>query len=136
MSDFANSDTTIMPGFGSPAQRQYSADNNQSAGTSSYTLTFSPGVRRGYARLRTKGSTAVPPTQSATGVVTTSLKVTASDGTRTYTLRNYPASLGAANENLDITIPFNLDIVAVTFVFTLVTTTAAVYVDVEVVAGN
>ena len=136
MSDFSNTVSTILPGFGSPAQRQSSVDNNQAAGTSTYTLTFSPGVRRGYTRWRTKGSTANPPTQSATGVTTTSYLITASDGTRTYNVAGRVGTIGAANANFDVIEPFNLDIVATTFVLTLITAVGAVYVDFEVSGGN
>ena len=136
MSDYTNSVSSILPGMGSPAQRLSSVDNNQAAGTSTYTLTFAPGVRRGWARVRTKGSVAVPPTQPATGVTTTSLSLTASDGTRTYVLEFMGGGIGTANQALDTLIPFNLDITATTFVLSLTTAVGAVFVDYEISGGS
>lgn len=136
MSDFTNTVATIAPGMGSPSQRLTSLDNNFAAGTNTMTLTPSPGMRKGWIRIRTKGSAAVPPTQSATGVTTTSLVVTASDGTRTYVLEALLGGIGTANQNFDKLIPFNLDIVATTFVATLVTAVGAVFADMELVGGN
>jgi hypothetical protein len=136
MSDFTDTVSCILPGFGSPAQRLSTFDNVQTAGTSTYTLTFAPGLRRGYMRFRTKGSTATPPAQPTTGVTTTSFKVTASDGTRTYIISGAVGGVGAANETFDYIKSFNLDIVATTFVLTLITAVGNVDVDFEVSGGN
>lgn len=136
MSDFTNTVSTVVPGFGTPSQRQASIDNNQAAGSSNYTLTFSPGIRKGMARLRTKGSITVPPTAPTTGVTTTSLVVTASNGLVTYIINTDLGGIGTANQTLDRLMPFNLDISATSFVATLVTTAGAVFVDFEVSGGG
>lgn len=136
MSDYTNSVATILPGMGSPSQRQVSFDNNQAAGSATYTLTFAaPGIRKGYARLRTKGSTASPPAAPSTGVTTTSMVVTATGGSTTYVLEAMMGGIGTANQMLDTLIPFNLDINATTIAVTIVTAVGQVYVDFEAAGG-
>lgn len=137
MADYTNSVATIMPGMGSGSFRVTSLDNNQAAGTSTYTLNTPSGFqnRCGKVRVRTKGSTANPPAQSATGVTTTSLVITVTDGTRTYVIFTSVGGIGTANQNLDITTEYNVDILVTSLVATLITAVGAVFVDVEWVGG-
>lgn len=136
MADFTNTVSTAVPGLGTPSQRKSSIDNSQAAGTGTYTLTFSPGIRKGMARVRTKGSVASPPVAPTTGVTTTSLVITASDGFNTNVVTAMMGGIGTANQTLDVLAPFNLDLAATTLTATLITAGGQVYVDVEASGGG
>lgn len=136
MADFSNSITTALPGFGTPSQRRTSIDNNLAAGTGTYTLNFSPGIRKGMIRVRTKGTVADPPTAPTTGVTTTSLVITASDGFSTFVILADMGGIAAANQMLDRVAPFNLDIAATIVTATIITAGGQVYVDVEGSGGG
>ena len=130
MADFTNSCATILPGFGAPAQRQKTVDNVENAGANALpTLTFSPGIRRGYWRLRSK---------SVNGATTTTaFKITASDGSTTVSIYSaLGGDLGAAGVAFDTMRPFILDIVATTFIATVTTANNVSTWDFEVVGGN
>lgn len=136
MADFTNTVSNAVPGLGTPSQRKSSFDNNQAAGSALYVLTFAPGIRKGVARVRTKGSITVPPTSPTSGVTTTSAKITCTDGTSAAVIMAEMGGIGIANEAIDLIQPFNIEAAATIFTLTLVTAAGAVFVDFEVSGGG
>lgn len=136
MADFTNTISNAVPGLGTPSQRQVQADRNQAAGTGVSQLAFSPGIRKGIARVRLKGSVGVPPSPPTTGVVVTSFNIAATDGTGNYVITNQLGPLTIANQMLDMMFPFNLDIVATAVNLTITTTGGAAFIDFEVSGGG
>ena len=135
MADFANTVSTAVPGLGTPSQRQVSFDNSLASGAGTYTVTFTPGIRKGMARVRTKGSITSPPAAPTTGVTTTSVVVSAVTAAGTYVLEAAMGGIGTANQMIDMIAPFNLDVPATTFTAAVTTAAGQVYVDFEVSGG-
>lgn len=129
MADFANPITASSMSLGSGV-RYKSVDNAivNTASTTDTSITPSPGIKVGRARVRTK---------SVDASATTQIKVTVSDGTTTFTLEP-TTNATAAGEGIDWVIPFHLDIAVtqLTVVFTLGGATKSLTYDLELVGTN